>query len=91
MKILIGKKKSEIWYEEIPLQFRKIWPTGRVHVITIPEKTMKKHKLKDGDYVFPILLKRRRRIRGELKEGEERVIMKRKDRVEFEQWQKIYR
>ena len=56
---------GKVWYDEISIPIEKIWKTGDTFVVTIPKKIMKKHGLKEGTLVHPILLVRRKKNRDE--------------------------
>lgn len=86
MQVRNNKHKNYHWLEEISLPIQQIRQTGGVFVITIPQATIKKYNLEKGTKVHPILLRRKRRQFGELKEGEEWVKMDKIDRIKFEQW-----
>ena len=82
------KRKYKTWYEEIPLGMRKIRKSSGMSVITIPTKIMNDNNLSVNDEVLPILLVRKRKLVGELSEGEVWLQLDKKEAIQFQQFQK---
>jgi len=88
MEIKDRKKKYQLQIQEIDIGKRKIRETGECYVVTIPKRIMEEYKLRKGMKVNIILLRLLKKNFGELKEGEEWIKMKKKDRIMFSQWMK---
>lgn len=78
------KRKYTNLVEEVCLGIQKIRSVGGVSVITVPKEVSKKHNLTIGDSVLAFLIVRKRKLLGELEEGEEWVKMTKEDRIKYQ-------
>jgi len=84
----MNKRKYDVWFDEICLGKQSIRNVGNSFVITIPKKIVKNNNLTKGESVIPIIIVRKRKLAGELKDDEEWVKMSKKDRIMFNSYLK---
>jgi len=74
MKAKKHDQKYQTWYESIAIPIQTVRKFGNSYGITIPKKTVDKYDIA-GKKVFPILLKRQKKILYELEDGHEWIDM----------------
>jgi hypothetical protein len=78
------KYKKEVtdkkWYEEISLGVRKVSKIGYGLGFNIPKYKLDRHKIKHGDELFVICLRRIHGVRDELSKSEQ---------IQFEAWKSL--
>jgi len=78
----------ESWYEEISLGLQRIRKTGSSYVIPIPKHFVENYRLKKGNHIHVILLKRHRTFNDEVADDSELVRMTQQEKIAFESWKK---
>jgi len=82
------KRKYKTWFKEICIGVQKVRNNSGVSSITIPKEFTREHDLSLGDEVLVFLLVRKRKLIGELEEGEVWVKMKKEDSIKYELFKK---
>ena len=84
MKQMKNKKKYKTWFKEVCIGIQKIRNNSGVSSITIPKEFTREHNLSLGDNVLVFLLVRKKKLIGELEEGEVWVKMKKEDDIKYQ-------
>jgi len=84
MQVRNDKDKYQLWIKEIPLPLTKIKKSGNSYVIVIPRDVVEHNELSVGTKVFPILLKREKKVFAELEKGEKWVKLTKEEQIKFE-------
>lgn len=80
MEIKKDDQKYQAWYESMGIPIQTVRKFGNSYGITIPKKTIDKYDLA-GKKVFPIILRRKRKMFGEMKDGEKWVRLNKREMV----------
>lgn len=84
------KKQKADYIEEIPLPLMKVRKSGNSLCLTIPNSVICKYHIENGDKLFAILLRRKKRVLYEVRDNEKVVKMTKKEAEEFEKFKKIH-